>query len=1150
MKLSPLRLVSRIRFHHWLAPAILAPLLNSQALALEPTDIRTPPKEAERSAVAQLQALQLPEGFSVSLFADENWLANPVCLYLDEAGSIYVVESRRQSRGVEDNRRHPWVNDDLAARTVEDRLAMYEKYVDRFDGGMEHFTRHDDRILRFADRAGDGVADDVQVYADGFNEPLDGTMAGLLIRDGEAWVTNIPHLWRLRDTTGDGVADEREALLSGFGIKIALRGHDMHGLVWGPDGRVYFSIGDRGFNVVNQEGELLFDPNTGAVFRCEPDGSNLEVIHRGLRNPQELAFDAYGNLFTGDNNSDAGDAARLVHIVDGGETGWDMAYQYMFRPFERGVFHMDGIWWEQWEHQPAWLLPPVAHINSGPAGFVYYPGTGLPQEYDGHFFLCDFRGTARNSGIWTFKVEPKGAGFSMENHHMFISETLPTDVDFTYDGRMVLTDFVQGWGDDDLGRIFIVQHDETVASGIGAGLAGLFAEGFRQRDGAELERLLGNRDMRVRLRAQFALADRGVAALEFLRRAAVTPAEAGDELGRIRRLHGIWGLGQLQRAGVDALGDVAALLGDQDPEIRAQMARTIADSGFKGLTDEVITLLADEEPRVRFHAALALGRVGDVGGAGREQVLHLIEQTGASDRTLRHAAVMALAGVVALDQMLELAGHDSIHVRLAALLALAKHEDPRLTVFLQDESPWIVLEAAAAISRLDLTEARPALADLAGALMDPGSVQGKRLLELPDENRRRESLLRRVINANFRLGHDAGAEAVVGLALTGDLPEPVRMEAVKALADWQEPNPRDRVEGVWRPAVDGRNAGAGAGVVRARLSDLVAASEGDLLAQVLQTAADVEADFSDIDLNGMVADSSQDPKVRLAALRCTRQVGGEVFSRAVGDALASDVDQLQAAGAEALAKLDPEGAIAVLKQTLAEGQLSQRQLALAALAKIGTDDAREVVRGWLDRLLQDQVEVALQLDVLQAARTLSAPVDGGGESTDKAMAVALEHWQKEREAEGPLAALRVAMEGGDPAAGRVVLENHLAAQCMRCHKLEGTGGDAGPALDGLAKRLSVEKIWQSLVDPGAEIAEGFGLDIVTLKDGGAVVGRILGEEGGQLEVATLAGINQKVPVADVVETTSQDVSSMPPMGGILSPTELRDLVAFLATLED
>ena len=99
-------------------------------------------------------------------------------------------------------------------------------------------------------------------------------------------------------------------------------------------------------------------------------GSNLEVFATGLRNPQELAFDQYGNLFTGDNNSDSGDRARWVHVVQDGDTGWRMEYQYLS---DRGPFNREKIWHPYNDDTPAYIVPPIRNFADGPSGLVYYP---------------------------------------------------------------------------------------------------------------------------------------------------------------------------------------------------------------------------------------------------------------------------------------------------------------------------------------------------------------------------------------------------------------------------------------------------------------------------------------------------------------------------------------------------------------------------------------------------------------------------------------------------------------------------------------------------------------------------------------------------------------------------------------------------------
>jgi quinoprotein glucose dehydrogenase len=332
-----------------------------------------------------LKRIRVPQGLKIDLFAAEPLLANPVCFAIDEQNRFYVAETYRLHAGVTDDRDHmDWLDDDLASRTVADRVALLHKHLGNKFGtfAVEH-----DRVRLIEDADGDGKADRSTVFADGFRRAEDGIGAGLLARRGSVWYACIPDLWLLRDTKGTGRADVRRALHTGYGVHVGFLGHDLHGLRMGPDGKMYFTIGDRGLNVWT-EGHTLFHPDTGCVLRCNPDGSELEVVATGLRNPQELAFDQYGNLFTGDNNADGGDKARLVYIVEGGDSGWRMGYQYMHLPTNLGPWNAEKIWATPADNHAAYIVPPVAHVADGPAGFTYYPGIGLPPRYDGHFLLC------------------------------------------------------------------------------------------------------------------------------------------------------------------------------------------------------------------------------------------------------------------------------------------------------------------------------------------------------------------------------------------------------------------------------------------------------------------------------------------------------------------------------------------------------------------------------------------------------------------------------------------------------------------------------------------------------------------------------------------------------------------------------------------
>ncbi len=559
----------------WSWPPITSNAQDSEASQDEREKYPVEPVLAPASDEGEtaIGSFKIPEGWTCELFAAEPDVGNPVAIYVDGKGRVFVCESYRQNNGITDNRGHDqeWLMADLAAKTVQDRIDYHRRLLK--DKGKS-FEKQDDRIRLLIDQDRDGKVDESIVFAKNFHQLEDGTGAGVLVRNNEAYYTCIPKLWKLTDADGDGQAEGRTALSDGYGVRVAFRGHDMHGLAMGPDGRIYFSIGDRGYHVQTDRG-VLADPASGAVFRCELDGSNLEVFATGLRNPQELAFDDYGRLFTGDNNSDSGDKARWVYVVRGGDSGWRMYYQY--HP-TRGPFNPEKIWQPFNSDTPAYIIPPVDNIADGPSGLTYFPGTGLDQSYQGTFFLCDFRGQASNSGIRAIRVKEKGAFFETESNEQLIWNMLVTDADFGPDGALYISDWVNGWNGEGKGRIYRVfdpkhQNDAETQSA-----REWLDKGMNGVDSKTLAELLTHPDRRVRFEAQWKLAaDESLAALDGV---------ATNQQADVRhRLHGVWGLGQVARRhgstqATSAQNMLAELLNDTNSRVVIVALQMLAESGL------------------------------------------------------------------------------------------------------------------------------------------------------------------------------------------------------------------------------------------------------------------------------------------------------------------------------------------------------------------------------------------------------------------------------------------------------------------------------------------------------------------------------------------------------------------------------------------
>ncbi|MBL9078205.1 MAG: HEAT repeat domain-containing protein [Planctomycetes bacterium] len=1068
---------------------------------------QTPPYVAEASDEAQQQIARftLAPGLRCELAAAEPDLCNAVAFAFDGRGAVYVAETFRIQDGVFDTRDHmQWKDEDLACLTVADRLAKYQRHIaDR----IPRLATIAERVRRLVDTDGDGVYDRATVFADGFRDLADGIGSGVLPVDGDVFFTNIPKLWRLRDRDGDGIADEREVVHDGYGVHTSLIGHDLHGLIVGPDRRLWFSIGDRGFHV-EHGGRTLAFPHEGAVLRCELDGSDLEVVHRGLRNPQELAFDAFGDLLTGDNNSDGGDRARLVQVVPFADSGWRIGYQWLA---DRGAWNRERMWQPRHPDQPAWILPPIANFADGPSGLAYDPGQGLPARWRDHFFLCDFRGGSGYSGVHALQLARRGAGFELRNHERVVWGVLATDVDFAPDGSLCVLDWVDGWTKTGKGRIYRLRFDGAAPADQRA-TAALLAEDLRRRPPAELLALLAHADRRVRQAAQFALVD--LDARDELRAAArgTLPAAATP----LARLHGIWGLGVLGRRDPTALDGVAELLDCGSADVRAMAARVLGDARLAAAVAPLAQALLDGSARVQREAALALARIGAAAAPATPRLFELLRRNDDHDEVLRHAAVSALVTAAPRDALLAHADDGSRAVRLGVLLALGRRRDAAIATFLAAADPALRFEAARAIHGEPIVDALP---DLARLCYD----------DTPD----REATDWRAIAANRMLGQVENGESLVHVAMLANHPAATRIEALRVLAEWPAPHGQDRVHGNWQPCP---REGADKPVALLTANAGVLLADPAIAAVTAETLGRLRAVGAAPALAALVAAADRDAESRLAALEALAACEAPELDAALAAVTADAPVVLRRRAVELLARAEPERAVPLLATILQNGTLAERQAAFAALGTLQHTAADALLASELERLLRGDLPPSLHLDLLEAAARRDDPTVrellAGHRAT---LATA-----------GELGPFLVCRDGGDAPRGRKLFREHAAANCLRCHALDGDGGNAGPTLDHVGSRLSREQLIEALVAPSARIAEGFGATTLQLTDGSLLVGRITGEQDGQVTLVDVGGTTHAVTADRIKGRAAESRSAMPPMAGTLSRRELRDLVEFLA----
>ena len=1047
--------------------------------------------------------------YVVSEWATDPAIANTVAISIDDQGRAYVTAARRRKQSSLDIRNHQdLVKKDLSLTTVEERRTWYREYLtgknwipDRNNDGKRDWrdlTVQKDSVVQVSDKDGDGKGEAIRIL-DEYHTEVTGIAAGVLAVGSDVFVAAEPDFLRYRDADRDGFPEAREVVATGFQVHMGQGGHNLSGVTLGPDGRVYWSLGDKGHYVETKEGKVYHQPNSGGIFRCELDGSRVERYSSGERNAQELAFDAHGNLFSMDNDGDyPGEKERALYITEGSEHGWRLNWQWLRK---QDFTRISGIpaynpWMDERLFLPdrddhaAYLTPTIGNFGPGPCGFAANPGTALSPDLSDCFFMTNQQGQIR-----VFRFVEKGASFEFKEQAAIKGGRSNTGLAVGPDGALYSACY--GGGRGSIFRFDVTEEHQHPAREETRNILSLSAD---KTTPETLREWLAHPDQRVRMKGQFELAHRSLpdAFLQVLR---------DPKAGRLAKLHSIWGIGQISRRNPAALSFLEPAWNSKDPEVVAQCAKVAGDipghlEKVDGLRKRLLAALGHESARVQFFSAISLGK-HEVREAGPE-LIEFLATGGSRDPYLRHAAMMGVKGALSPAELAGLHSHENRTVRLGAIVALRNLKSPEITAFLKDKDELILLEAARAIhDDLSIPEALPALSEL---LSRPGL--------------KNEPLIRRVINAAFRVGTYPALLQLESYLKRNEGSSKMKRTALASILWWSQPPVLDAVEGRYR-----KHAPRDTKPVNEALSRLKPIiMEDNELREVLLNGVSVRGEASWLEGTsehfGKLA-----PPLQMKVLEGLARINSPDLRKFVEAALSSSDPKVREKARDYAAQAGVP-MLELLLGILAKEGFSGKGKAIKQLAEEKDPRAQQKFASLVEQYRQGKAAPEWKLELWQAARAKGIELP---ETPDR-----LEY-------------------GGNAQRGREIVSNHAAAQCIRCHKIGKEGGKPsteitiGPELTTIGKLRDRKHLVASLLTPSSDISDGFGVVVLKTTEGEEVSG-ILTKKTDLFWSITLAdGKKRNFRPAEI--SSHILTSTMPPMGALLKPEEVRDVVEFLASLK-
>jgi putative membrane-bound dehydrogenase-like protein len=1026
--------------------------------------VDSPTKRKPKPTASQLP--QVPDGFAVSAFAREPLIFKPTAICFDSKGRLTIGQGPQYPH--------------------------------------HHETFPTDSVYIVIDRDEDGVADEAKQFARGFN-----SVQGLAWKGNDLYVANAPELTVVRDLDGDDEADEYVIVYTDLGN----REHALHGLNWGPDGKLYMSKGNsKGHNqpdkfpgVAPKAFRDLWDvthppgapdsypPQTytkytykksyhnsnddwgrqGGVLRCDPLGANLEIVSRGLRNPWDMTMDDEFNWIGTDNDQNQGD--RIFAPVFGTHFGWGHPYSNH---------------WTGEDHLPtAPVSGPVFH-GSG-TGVIYYTHPHFPESYQNTFFINDWmHGTYVYRPTWEgalrMPTNGKWEPFARRGEDLY----RPTDMEFGPDGTI----YICGWGGDyhyqpgeEGSWVYRIQHQERPLLSRSDWFTQKYHVPYSQWTLEQLLDDLGHQTIPVwRVNAHDEIVRRGLS-----NRAPLIAALENGDLTQGQQTWCIWALGRMG-AKDPVIGSWLTSLAANDRaklNLRIQALRILTNWVRDGdrtdpLPDVVATLLTDTAPRLRLEAIQAIWQANQT---------HLVSQLidwlpHEMDRLNYYSAWGALRDLTNVSYRKSLLQDQRPAVRLAALLGLFERFEisleEALAVAEKDSDPqvqqWITTWALNPTPPKKMPNGQSRI-EQEQSISVGDIIERTKSASSPNIRRLFLTMLSRATYEDNDEWND-----VYGFYQTLDTDQE-RAQVVRTLSRESRAMPV-----LWK-ALEGSEP-----LSQAAIQGFVTLSNG-----ARQTASDVANFLLEQLLASPKSPSSPGALETLARLRFIQawepQNGwDQVFIQQFSNT--KDI-RIQGRLLRALSKIDAS--------TLSESDSINR-----LVESIAENPDPRLYQGLM--LVSDKLgmEVSLNPDY-QANLT------------------------------GVMTQLRSAsVERGR----ELFFSKTGATGCVMCHRIQGRGNNYAPDLSSIGSRANKETITESILSPSIAITEGFQLQLIESRNE-TTMGAVMEETASEIVIVRQDGTVQRIPRNDVTRREKLNQSAMPATYPMLGNEQIADLVAFLQTCQ-